>query len=979
MHPPLPTYQEKHMNTLEFYQRVLPSKGFYVLAYFAPGVKYPKHIFCDSLTKAAAATKVLNDRGMNTYYAVASYKEDTRRTHNNCDRIRSFFLDIDCGPGKPFPSWKEGLVALGKYLDSTKLPMPMIVRSGNGLHVYWALTEELSRREWLPTANALKQSIPLWYNPHTDREEPIFDPAVPADSSRILRPIGTINPKGGKEVKLLKDAAPVSHDDVRSCVSKQSGATKKLQAAAKDPVSSLASKAIIQSEFPPANSQLVESKCQQVAWAVNNQARVSEPLWYALMGVAAHCEDPEETAKRWSREHPNYSEAETLKKMAQWKVATDGPATCAKFCGERASGCEGCRFLNKIATPVMLGVSYKEVTTPQPTAASATTSANQYVATPLPKPYKRTAQGIVATVDEVDIPVCEFDIYPVSYGKEEGASYEVVRFHWNRRNVGWQELIVRQAHLTPSADKEFGTAVADQGIVFPSKKSTELFKAMLRDYAEELKRLKTISNKYNSMGWKENYKQFVLGDTLYKRDDKGNVTQETLSVPGMKANQMAELYSTKGSHDTWKNTVYQIDKAGITEAIFCLGVSFSAPLYELYGLKGIAVNLVGPTGAGKTLIQHLVQSVWGEPSGLQLSASTTYNYMFSRIALYNNLPTTIDEVTIFNPKDIGDLLYKFTQGREKARLTRTATEMETRTWAAPQIMSANRSLMNTLMTGTMESDAQAARLLEIHMIAKPIFANDSRAGSMLYKLIQANYGHAGREFLEYIMKLGADELQRMMEEHRQSFYSKYDIQFAGHERFWEQLIVAADFALSLLHEAGMLRVDYQRAVRRIVSNLHYARKSIADNRLDSFDLITEYINEFSGAALTVIHTGTNKPIPDQSRIPRQELRIRFDLYRKSTVDDFDRGIVLIDRLHFRNWLNVRGGDIRQVMDDVKAEQADATPKIKKAYLGKDSPIRTGQQYVVGISLQHDRLAGILSDAQEAVETSMADKIGLRVV
>jgi len=46
------------------------------------------------------------------------------------------------------------------------------------------------------------------------------------------------------------------------------------------------------------------------------------------------------------------------------------------------------------------------------------------------------------------------------------------------------------------------------------------------------------------------------------------------------------------------------------------------------------------------------------------------------------------------------------------------------------------------------------------------------------------------------------------------------------------------------------------------------------------------------------------------------------------------------------------------------ENVIATPRSQKAYLGKDSPIKVGQSYVIGINLNHPRLQGILDKENE---------------
>jgi hypothetical protein len=55
------------------------------------------------------------------------------------------------------------------------------------------------------------------------------------------------------------------------------------------------------------------------------------------------------------------------------------------------------------------------------------------------------------------------------------------------------------------------------------------------------------------------------------------------------------------------------------------------------------------------------------------------------------------------------------------------------------------------------------------------------------------------------------------------------------------------------------------------------------------------------------------------------------------------------------------------MGEMQDESVIASPKSNKAYLGKDSPIKLGQSYVIGVNLTHPRLQGILSDADQAIE------------
>jgi hypothetical protein len=137
-----------------------------------------------------------------------------------------------------------------------------------------------------------------------------------------------------------------------------------------------------------------------------------------------------------------------------------------------------------------------------------------------------------------------------------------------------------------------------------------------------------------------------------------------------------------------------------------------------------------------------------------------------------------------------------------------------------------------------------------------------------------------------------------------------------------------------------------------------------ENLSDSFDVLTEYINAHSGQTVTVMHTGSNKPQPDHGRMPRGEVHVRFDVYRPTTTDTFNRGTVFVDRTHFRKWLSVKGADYRTLVREITEQGVNATPKTEKAFLGKDTGIKLGQQYVLGVSLTHPRLIGVLTDLED---------------
>ena len=933
------------MDTLAFLRRVLPSSGGFLVSITINQGQLPRQGFHDDIETLSNTVQALSRAGNNVYYAVASFHDrNAGRKQDNVSFIRTLFIDVDCGPGKPFSDWKAGLRAVGEFVAVNKLPKPMIVHSGNGLHVYWVLDEDLTREEWTPLALALKALIPAEDGVY------LFDPTPPADSARVLRPVGTINPKGGGEVRLLIDAPPVSVEEMRAALGHSAPA-----AVVTPTRSALLDAMAVKHDFPPANPDTVAAKCAQVGWAIANQQDVPEPMWYALMGVAAHCTDPEQTAIAWSKDYTGFNQAETLRKLSQWRDSTTGPATCSRFEQERPTGCAKCKFRGKISTPARLGIQYQTVAPPDD-------APDEVIKTvPMPRWFKRTDQGMKVVLDGTDIDVCNFDIYPISYGRDESLGYETVRYKWNRPHVGWQLLCFRQSLLAEFSVKEFAASIADQGIILATRKQTEFFQMMLRSYMEELRQLRSVTNLYSTMGWKTNNTEFLLGDTIYRRSADGSVAVETASLAASTQRAGDNMFTTSGTLESCTKFTSLLERASMPVHKFALCVSMAAPLLEFTGLKGLTLSLCGETGAGKTLAQLWQQSVWGDPSRLHYNAKFTQNAMFARMGFYNNLPVTIDEATMLPPKEVGDFLYWVSQGRDKARLNRQAEERDAKTWATFVTTSSNRSLASMLSASGLETDAQMARLLEITVHPHPLFTRSTEAGQKIYNFITTNYGTAGRALVQQYLELGEEGLRMAFEHHKTVFDKTYKVKFTGSERYWEQCIFLADFAGKVASDLGLIQFDYRDGTAYVLTQLGTMRKVVAENHADSFDLLTEYLNDQSHTALTITHVATpQQQIIDTSRLPRGEVHIRYDLYRANPGAPLHDGSISIDRRHFKRWLATRGGDYRTLAQDMTSQGINITPTSEKGYLGRGTNIKLGQQYVLVVSVNHPRLIGILT-------------------
>lgn len=960
---------EIRMDTLEFLQRVLPGEGFYVITVINDGAA-PQQGFFPTVEDLAKACVTSDSRKNNTYYAISSFKSKASRKKENVHLTKVVAVDIDCAPDKPYLTQRDGLIALADFIRRTSLPAPMIVSSGRGIHAYWVFDRALTPLEWTPIALGLKSAtVAMGF---------MVDPVPTANSALVLRPTGTHNPKNGAEVKLLRDAPLCDPQHVLNMLSRISP----IEDTASDipPAVATAAQTVkkhfghtalldnlaVTQEYAPALGNIVASRCQQIAKAIEHPEKVEEPLWYAMLGIAAHCVDPEDTAKDWSKGHPGYTEAATLKKLKQYRDNTSGPTTCARFKSLNDKGCDKCTFRGKIVTPAHLSTTYKEAaidpTAPDPVAFNV----------PMPTGFKRYTpkhggNGIVQMIDGTDVVVCDFDIYPVGYGMDESRGYETVRFKWKRRHVGWSDLVFRQAHLAEE-NREFPNSLADQGIVLNGKNHTGTFQFMLRSYMQKLRELKTVSNFYNTMGWKEGHTRFVVGDRMYTRDLDGTVTHEDISI-SMASNRLSSsLYTRAGTAKAWTTAMMLLENQKLYPHMFTLLQGFAAPLWGLMsGLNGITISLAGPTGGGKSIAQLMQQSIWGDPTKLHIAAKFTSNMLFNRLGFHANLPMTIDEATVMADKDVSDFCYMVTQGRDKGRMTRNAEEREARTWATVVTVSTNISFASKLVNTGMDTDAQMARLLEIDVPVHPLFKRSSDAGRMVATFLAENHGVVGEMFIMACMRIGADGLRALIKKHAEAFSVKYGVIFTGSERFWEQCLILADVAGAIAKAEGIIAFDYTKSIAYVAKQLDVMRRQISDNHADNFSLLDDFMNEFRSQFIAVMHND-GKAMVDYNQIPRDEIVARLDLYRKSAIEEWSHGVLMVSKTKFRQWISARGYDYATFMREMRAEGVDATPGSKKASFGKDTGLKgIGQTAVIGISCNHPRTQHYLEKYAEGAE------------
>lgn len=938
------------MDTLDFLRRILPLSGTYCA--FIGNVK--RNEFFDTVESLADYITRQNRHGKNIYYAISSFKDHTKRTKANALLTKVLTLDIDAkGQDNCYADVKEAASALKAFIKASQMPPPMVVYSGNGLHVYWILETALPPEEWNPLNDSLRAKA-------LDVGLKLDQSASKNGTSLVLRPVGTTNPKGGRTVTLIADTATVSIKQIRDTLltgKEQTANTKRV-------VSSLLDKLAVTSELPPIDPVKVLAKCRQIRHLVEQRATLQEPSWYAVLGIAAYCTDAEDVAQKWSEGHPGYDPAATLRKMYQWRKNATGPTTCKTFESLNSALCDGCPFRGTITTPSQLASSFEQVS-----LSSAVDQSAHNI--PLPVPFKRTTHGIVITINDVDSVVCPFDIYPVGYGRDEAVGYEVVRYHWNRPHKGWQELKFRQAFLADGTSKDFTTTIADQGIVLKNKTQTGYFQTMLRSYMDQLRALRGMTNLYATMGWKDNYTQFLIGNTLITKAGMSDTPLASSSE------YTKSLYTTKGSLQDAVNFTSLVDKIDMPWVGNGILFALCTPMFEFTGIRGITMSLYGQTGTGKTLTQLWQQSIYGDPNKLHGTAKFTQNALFSRLATVRNLPVTVDEATLMQDKDIGEFIMWTTQGKDKARLDKNSIEKEVREWFTTVTLSTNRSMTSLLLDGNMESNAQLARIIEVQVHKHKVFDKSTEAGMKIFRFVTANYGHIGRAFLQRLVNMGEDGIRAAIENGRQLFAKKFSASLSGNERFWETALVLMYVAGTIAEDAGLIKFDYYRCIEWQLKQMNIIRREIRTIKKSPMDYLNEFLNEYSSNTVIVRYI-RRKGFTPMAEVPnniRDGIFVRFELYKSDQAAPPDAGTLMIHIPVLRKWLNNRGGDYREFVAEIDRMNALAYEPGNRQYLTKDTEIRAGQARTLGINLAMPEFSFLITNREAPTTLTSVSPVG----
>jgi len=780
----------------EFFARVLPGAGLRVICHSLNG-RFG-HVYKHTDLEAAQTALNYDNRGYEVYFACATFKTKSRKAED-AHSVKSFWLDIDAGPNKPYANWREAAKAVVAFVKLLKLPNPLLVSSGRGLHVYWTLEKEISPDEWVRVARKLKAV--------TEDVGLKADPSRTADISSILRPPYTYNRKETPRIVMI-------FYEGESCELDEFEAALDTYIEDND---ILLSKPTAHFDLNDdltgprdrnCDADKIAEKCAVVRMVRDTRGNVDEPTWYHTLQILAYCKNGEQLAHEWSNGYPRYSATETTEKFQHAVSSGALPTRCDTFAKHHPELCKSCPYFDRddMSSPIKL--SYFEVVE-TPSGEKQELPANYVIRDDRIYRINRVPKGEETKDETVEVTSGVFYLVDRYDLDEEGMAYKVEY----KRQGKIKNFTVTSALIAKGGSDLMSEFGKHEIYTRRPHELQNLLKTWIELQRERLKEKRL----HQHFGWQDGSDGFLLGNKLYRPNSENEVLLKG------SARKYGRHLHVSGSYDRWKEI---IDRAynhpGLEGLQFLVVCGFAAPIFALLDeFGGVTVYAYSDrTGKGKSTACYAALSAWGYYKGLMTALEhTTTNAFWEMCGAYHTLPILYDELTNLNPEQASQLVFGMTSGQPKNRLKSTGEPLDNNSsWRTILLATGNNQLSEKLVANRANPEAEIARIFEF-----PAWAQhevEAKEAATLFRDLLFNYGHAGVDFVRYITDNREAVISRLIK-WREGIIDAFNM--SSQERYWSALFASVMCALEICRKRGILRFEMKPLLKWIGDQLESNR------------------------------------------------------------------------------------------------------------------------------------------------------------
>jgi hypothetical protein len=544
--------------------------------------------------------------------------------------------------------------------------------------------------------------------------------------------------------------------------------------------------------------------------------------------------------------------------------------------------CKDCIHWGKIKSPIVLGQRIKEATEEDnvveaPAINLPNSPTNTYTIPMYPKPYFRGANGGVyirtrnAEGDPDEKIIYHNDLY-------------VVR---RLRDVEIGEAVVMRLHLPKDGVREFTlplTAVTsrDEFRKFMSMQGVAVTKMdeimqYTTTWVNELQANSVADQAHRQFGWTdEDCGSFVLGNQEIFKD------KVEFNPPSTQTAGLFPSFEPRGTMEEWKKAINFYNKDGFELHQFVVGTSFGSPLMQFSPINCAGLHIYSKdSGVGKTTAMAAAVSVWGNPDDLIIHERDTFNTKMNRGEIYHNLPLYMDELTNTHGRELSNIAYQLTGGRQRGRMASGSNTERHRgeAWRLLAVTTGNTSMIERISIIKAMPKAEAQRILECRV--KRMHFETKEETDTFSTAIKDNYGHAGKQYVQYIMD-NQSSVKALLADVQQRVDKKAGL--TAENRFWSVLVSATVTGIMIAKQLGLVDYDSKKVYQWGISQLLENKRQVSDMNISVEEILNDFIHEHWSNVLWIKSTDDLRKQQDIDKdsliipeaVPRGKLVARYE-------------------------------------------------------------------------------------------------------
>lgn len=923
-----------------FVQHILPAQGPYVWLFKDLNGPNGRPILRQRSTETVAdLLTVLYDRatkGIDTYYGVGSYKEKLykeMRAVQNVRHVRSVWHDIDVGKIGAYQTREEAIAAVDSLVAQGVILEPTYyVNSGNGVHIYWCLDDDLDVESWMTlsaqTYRAIKSDAKM-----------CVDVSRIQDFASIMRMPGTWNfkdPANPLQVLVVRGPGKIyttedfdnfyGVENLELFMPKQGKVGGKLSDSSPDhwnhhigpPI--MYSAPVLNTVKVPESGVKVRAAdlirhCAQISYFAVNQHEQTYEMWRNMLGCMKVAKGGREAAHIISKGYPTYDPDEVDGKLDEWGKYWPKCETI-RASSPRPMLCEGCPA-NTIhgCTAVKHCLDMAKLTSSTTVPAPATPAVSTGDPTEPPSNIKiiKDIKGEpYEVVDPIGIYFHKGDNTCGTYAvtKDDGEVYmqhiaicsgllnvNKVVFSQTTQSLNVQfSYRYKEDHQLMTGEIAISQINGDPKMVFaalgtvgcllpPEKHKRDKLLEFIRTSAMALmNEHKRYSISYDTVGWTNTSgdnndpdESFVLPYGLVKSD--GVVTRPTITEH-LRVWSRGDV-ERRGTIEGWRAAVEPLlHKDKFFNATFGLLLGFAAPLVKFSTDPGGTVCFYGQSKAGKSVGLEIAKSVFGTPDTEKaIKTNDTEKSVPGQLIKYGNIAAIWDEITEVEGYVLSKLLFLVTEGAPSAGMQRNQqlrVRDDSERWSTILLTSSNIAVSTKIDT-SLTAGGQEARLWELLVHNQTMTEEETLLFQQMDDGLAKNCGVAGIPFIQHVIK-NRETLQNDIRWY-ESEIRKRRLTMEN-DRFVVSIMACMFAAANILSATGIVEIDmswlYKALERRKPTQKELDSATESARAIDGMDNVLEALADYTG----IIYTGGGSADSPVYYPPGKKMLVRIEIGTK---------------------------------------------------------------------------------------------------